>query len=130
MQRAKKSVGKIGIRQGRHDLKRTHLHHATCASCSIFYIHFCKFVINDMIKIADFIKANDFEFQRLLRILHILVKNRIIDFQYLKSKHKIYILSKNVLMRICKPHSGKQFFISKCFSYLIFCLFLNFNHIF
>ena len=25
----------------------------------------------------------------------------------LKSKHKIYIMSKNVLLRICRPHSGK-----------------------
>ena len=28
-------------------------------------------------------------------------------FQYLKSKHKTYILSRNVLMRICRLHLGK-----------------------
>ena len=35
------------------------------------------------------------------------LKNGISDFQYLKSKHKIYILSKNILLRICRPHLGK-----------------------
>ena len=49
---------------------------------------------------------------------------------FLKSKHKIYILSKNVLIRICRPHSGKLFPIPTFFSYLVFCSkieFLNFD---
>ena len=35
------------------------------------------------------------------------LRNGIFDFQYLKSKHKIYILSKNFLLKICRPHLGK-----------------------
>ena len=52
-------------------------------------------------KIVDFHQPNDFAFQRLFRISHILVKKW--NFCYLKSKHTIYILSKNVELRIFRP---------------------------
>ena len=61
-------------------------------------------------------------------------KNGIFDFQNLKSKHKIYIVSTNLLMRICRPHSNKEFSILMFFSYLTYFVykmeFLNFNRIY
>ena len=53
--------------------------------------------------------ARDFAIQRLFCISHTLVKkwNSRFLIEFLKSKPKIYILSKNVLMGICGPHLGK-----------------------
>ena len=44
----------------------------------------------------------------MLILYHIFwLKNGYFDFQYLKSKHKIYISSKNVLLSIYRSHLGK-----------------------
>ena len=45
-------------------------------------------------------------FWRFFRISDFFVKNKSFYFLYLKSKHKIYILSENVIMRICRPYLG------------------------
>ena len=56
--------------------------------------------------------------------LHILVKkwNTWFSIVFLKSKHKIYILLKNDLMRICRPYLGKNFLSQRFFriSHILF----------
>ena len=57
----------------------------------------------------------------------------IFDSVFLKPKRKIYILSKNVPLRICRPHLDKQLFISTFYSYVTYFVqimeFFNYNRI-
>ena len=88
------------------------------------FLHFCNFLINYMITdkfiffqisqkgktIVDFIYGNDFAEQRLFRISHILEKKA--NFFNIKNhKIKIYILSKNFSIRMCRAYLAKQCFI-------------------
>ena len=88
-------------------------------SRSIFWIHFCNFLINYMIQTIYFLpnisKSRNNrglylskQFYTSTLLSYILVKKWNFGFSiYLKPKHKIYILSKKVLLRICRPHLGK-----------------------
>ena len=83
-------------------------------------IDFSTFLINYMIKIIYFrLNLSKRENNRglylrkrfcrttLISYLTYFLVKKMEFFQYLKSKHKIYILSRYVLIRICRPHLGK-----------------------
>ena len=101
-------------------------------SRSIFCMHFCNFLINYMIKIIYFLpnlskRKNNLRlylrkrFSRTTLISYLTYFGEKMEFfQYLKSKHKIYILSRNFSIRMCRPHLGKWFFIRTFFMYLIY----------
>ena len=79
---------------------------ALCAWCSMSFtyklLHLFYFKWN-----KKFCKHSSIHFNAVFVSYMYSLKNSIFDFKYFKSKHKIYILLKNVLMRICRPHLGK-----------------------